>query len=201
MSESKLGFLIATAFSNTTDENWNVCRTLEDGMNWAVRFMNGAREICCWRTLETWTSDKEAETMARHAGFMTWSLEEKTNPAKLVAVIVREMPAVTPENLEMVEFENLDIETPKRLDHRPGKPLESPRRMKPNQVYHFEAFDVLWVAKSDQTQTVISIGWAAQEPLEGSDGGYRSGTLAQFEAWFKLHGQLSPLEPPFRWRA
>jgi hypothetical protein len=106
MSQSKLGFLIATAFSNTTGENWNVCRKLPSGMNWAVRFMNGAREICCWRTFEVQASEKEAETMAKHAGFTAWSLEIKTNAAKLVAVIVREMPAPATTTSSLVTLEN-----------------------------------------------------------------------------------------------
>jgi hypothetical protein len=202
MSESKLGFLIATAFSNTVGETWNVCRALPSGINWAVRFMSGAREICCWRTIETPASEKEAETMAKHAGFAAWSLEVKTKTAKGAALIVREMPApVTPVDLEQAEFEALDVETPNRSDMRPGLPLERPRAMKPNQVYHFQAFGVLWVAKLKQADDGDFVDWAAQEPLEGPDGGYQPGTLAQFEAWFKLHGQLSPLEPPERWRA
>jgi hypothetical protein len=74
MSESKLGFLIAAAFSNITDERWSSVTTLPNGMSWAVRFMAGAREICCWRTSDTRASDKEAETMAKHAGFVAWSM-------------------------------------------------------------------------------------------------------------------------------
>ncbi len=115
---------------------------------------------------------------------------------------LEQMPApATPTDLEQAEFEALDVETPNRSDHRPGLPLESPRRMKPNQVHHFAAFGVLWVAKVSQNQYGVFIEWAAQEPLEGPDGAYQSGTLAQFETWFKKHGQLSSLEPPERWRA
>jgi hypothetical protein len=124
------------------------------------------------------------------------------------------MPAPTPESLETAEFEALDVETPKRTDRRPGLPLESTRRMKHNTIYHFEAFGVLWgvkleyISSKKDARTVdgnsiepIRVSWAAQQPLEGPDGGYQTGTLAQFEKWFKLHGQLSPLEPPMRWRA
>jgi hypothetical protein len=93
MSQSKLGFLIATAFSNTTGENWYACRALPSGMNWAVRFKDGDREICCWRTENVKASHKEAETMAKHAGFAAWTLEERTSKVKIVAVIAREMPA------------------------------------------------------------------------------------------------------------
>jgi hypothetical protein len=202
MSQGKLSFLIAAAFSNTDGENWNVCGALPSGMNWAVRFMNGAREICYWRDFKTQASEVECNTMAKHAGFAAWDCTPKSNAAGVTSMIVREKPApAIAVDLEQAEFEALDVETPNRSDHRPGLPLESPRRIKPNQVYHFTAFGVLWVVKLEPIRDGERFDWAAQEPLEGPDGGYQTGTLTQFEAWFKKHGQLSPLEPPERWRA
>ena len=99
-----------------------------------------------------------------------------------------------------------------RVDLRPGLRLEHTRNMENNQLYHFQAFGVLWTAKLERknnkqdgkTKTATSndtehVSWAAIEMLEGNQG-MSNGTLKQFEAWFKLHGQLSPLEPSERWR-
>jgi hypothetical protein len=133
-------------------------------------------------------------------------------------VIVREMPApipapATPTDLETAEFEALDVETPNCSDVRPGLPLERPRAMQHNQLYHFEAFGTLWTVKLERTSSkqdartkdgisndAQHVFWASLEPLEGNQG-MSDGTLEQFEKWFKKHGQLSPLEPPMRWRA
>jgi hypothetical protein len=98
----------------------------------------------------------------------------------------------------------LEDEISLRHDQRPGVPLERPRSMQPNTVYHFVAFGALWTAKLEVTKhgegTVRRVVWACLESLEGPHGGMSDGSPEQFSAWFKLHGQLSPLEPPERWR-
>lgn len=115
-------------------------------------------------------------------------------------------PATDADPREMViDWERLESEMDLRYDQRPGKPLERVRGCVHGQLYHFEAYGVLWtvkleVVKDDADHAHTLAAWACLEAAEGPHGGMMQGSLEAFETWFKAHGQLSPLEPPVRWR-
>jgi hypothetical protein len=82
--------------------------------------------------------------------------------------------------------------TPASSDWRPGVPLEHPKGMKRNQVYHFFAFGVLFTASVQVHDHGNRIAWAAQSALEGPHGEYREASSSEFETWFALYSNPSP---------
>jgi hypothetical protein len=99
---SKLSVLIAKAFSNATEGTWHTPPALPSGMNWAVRFDSGQRQIACWRTAQTQASDTEAETMARHAGFSSVGFELiKNEHTGITAIYATEGVPATPPTVEI----------------------------------------------------------------------------------------------------